>query len=360
MANPGQSVLTIYPDRLINNWRWLDSQTASACRTAAVVKADAYGLGLAGIAPILHKAGCTDFCVAQLAEGIALRQLLPDVSIQVLEGLLPGTEAEYAAHQLTATLNDESQIARASQMQETGKAPPPWLHIDTGMARLGLTDLPNSLPDSLPDGLRLAGVMSHLACADQPHHRLNQQQLARFSALTSRLDGPASLAASGGILLGPDWHFDRTRAGIALYGFPPLPVKKGLQPVFDWHAALLQVFSVTAGQTVGYGADFIADKPMRLATIGAGYADGYARNLNGEALIEIAGHLTRPVGRISMDLTVVDVTAIPAGLLDKASRACLLGAHYTAEDMARDRGTISYEVMTGLGGRSVRHYDGTG
>ncbi|MBL6623016.1 MAG: alanine racemase, partial [Alphaproteobacteria bacterium] len=160
MANPGQSVITIYPDRLTDNWRWLDSQTASDCRTASVVKADAYGLGLAGIAPILRKAGCTDFCVAQLAEGIALRQLLPDVSIQVLEGLLPGTEADYAAHQLTATLNNESQIARASSLQETSPAPPPWLHIDTGMARLGLADLPTSLPD----GLQLAGVMSHLAC----------------------------------------------------------------------------------------------------------------------------------------------------------------------------------------------------
>ena len=356
MAHPGQSVITIYPDRLIANWRWLDSQTASTCRTAAVVKADAYGLGLAGIAPILHQAGCRDFCVAQLAEGIALRQLLPDVSIQVLEGLLPGTEADYTAYQLTASLNDASQIARASAMQETGSAPPPWLHIDTGMARLGLPDL----PESLPDGLRLAGVMSHLACADQPHHKLNREQLARFSTLAGRLEGPASLAASGGILLGPDWHFDRTRAGIALYGFAPLPVRDGLSPVFDWHAALLQVFSVEAGQTVGYGADFIAEKPMRLATVGAGYADGYARSLSGVGMIEIAGYLTRPVGRISMDLTVVDVTAVPAGLLDRTTHACLLGAHYTAEDMARDRGTISYEVMTGLGGRSVRHYDGTG
>jgi len=356
MARPGQSVITLYPDRLIANWHWLDNRTEASCRTAAVVKADGYGLGLAGIAPILHAAGCTDFCVAQLEEGIALRQLLPDVSIQVLEGLLAGSEADYAAYQLTATLNDESQITRASAMQKTAKAPPPWLHIDTGMARLGLTDL----PESLPDGLQLAGVMSHLACADLPQHPLNTDQLQMFSAIAGRLDMPASLAASGGILLGPDWHFDRTRAGIALYGFPPLPVRAGLSPVFDWHAALLQVFSVKAGQTVGYGADFIAEKPMRLATIGVGYADGFARSLSGIARIEIAGYITRPVGRISMDLTVVDVTEIPAGLLAGTDRACLLGAHYTAEDMARDRGTISYEVMTGLGGRSVRHYDGTG
>lgn len=352
---PGQSVLTIYPDRLAANWRWLDGQTPADCRTAAVVKADAYGLGMAGVAPILFQAGCRDFCVAQLDEGIALRQLLPKAEIQVMEGLLAGTEHSYAAHHLTATINDPGQLIRAARMQAETGAPPVWLHIDTGMARLGLA----AMPDALPDGLKLAGVMSHLACADTPHHRLNRQQQARFAQLADKTGLPASLAASGGILLGRSFHFSRTRPGIALYGFPPLPEgEKGLRPVFDWHAAILQVFSITPGQTVGYGADFVAEKPMRLATIGAGYADGLARSLGNNARISIAGHITAPLGRISMDLTVVDVSHIPAGLLEKTQMACLIGDHYSAAEMARDRGTIAYEVMTGLGGRIQRLYDG--
>lgn len=356
-----RSILTINCQALADNYRQLQQLVGTEVCVAAVVKADGYGVGMTAMAQTLYDAGCRRFYTAQLSEALALRRTLIDGEILVFEGPV-GDLTAYTTHQLTPVINSPSQLQhfQNNAATKTGTLPPFYIHIDTGMARLGFS--PDDIASLSWSDLPLAGIISHLASADLKDAQQNQDQLARLQAVINPLpDVPVSFANSGGIFLGPAFHFNEVRPGLALHGLTAYAGDQdhsGLRPILRWDAPIMQIRALQAGDTIGYGASFTAKTDMRVATIGAGYADGYRRQLQGKGMIEIGGYITKPVGRISMDLLVVDVTAIPDDILTNAQTACLLGPHYTLQQMAGDLDTIAYEVLTGLGDRVFRAYDG--
>ena len=354
------SIATIDCKALLSNYTRISEITTSATQVGAVVKANGYGAGMVGIADILFQAGCRIFYTAQLTEAIALRQVLPTPQIICFEGPQSQTDMTiYRSHQITAVINSMAQWSIYKQDAESQAALPVWLHFDTGMARLGLAaeDVTADMLNTFP----IAGYMSHLASADAANDPQNQIQISRFVALTSKLPKRAmSLANSGGVFMGPDFHFDQVRPGLAIHGYasdPNQQVASGLKPILRWDAPILQIRALKKGDTIGYGASFVADSDMRVATIGAGYADGYRRYLQDKGKIAVGDYITRPVGRISMDLMVIDVSHIPDQILEATTSVCLLGPHYTAQEMAADLDTIPYEILTALGDRVVRAYD---
>lgn len=358
------AVLTIDLDALADNWRSLAKRAAGAV-CAAVVKADAYGLGIAHAAPALWAAGARIFFVAQLAEGVALRAVLPDATLYVLGGLLPGTDAAFRAYDLRPVLgsrpelDDWARICRAE-----GRELPAALHVDTGMNRLGLT-----CAEALalgPGGLGFTPslLMSHLACADTPGHPLTALQLERFRTLRAAFAGvPASLANSAGLLTGPEFHFDVVRPGIALYGGASLQSAPVFKPVLRLEAPIILVRRCAAGESIGYGAAQHVERDSRIAILSVGYADGFLRGFgaaDGSAGAEavIAGRRCPLVGRVSMDLVAVDVTSLPEGAVARGDAAVLLGEGIGVDDLAAHGGTIGYEVLTDLSRRYRRVYRG--
>ena len=357
------------------NYRLLDRQTGADTRTAAAVKANGYGLGMAAISRALYQAGCRMFFTAQLAEAVTLRaaftrQGCDGATIAVLEGFHQTELPDYSAYQLTPVINHSQQAENlAAYQRQTQTALPAILHIDTGMNRLGYgRDNHNLLADK--DGglqeIELRLVMSHLACSDDPADDYNRYQLEQFTQLVQPFANvPKSLCNSGGIFLPADYHFQLTRPGIALYGSMPDPKTPDspLRPVLSWQADIVQIRTLQTGERAGYGGDFVARTPTRLAIIAAGYADGYDRALyqpgRGQtAKVEIAGKIVPLAGRVSMDVVIADVTSLTDAELERADQACLLGPHYSLAEMATDTNTISYEILTGLGDRPARLYDG--
>jgi alanine racemase len=333
------------------NLRAMRSQAPRA-QVAAVVKADAYGLGLAGVLPTL---ACDSYFVARLCEGISLRALAPRARIFVFDGVQDDTVAALIAHKLIPVLGSLDDIARW-QLARGGEAA---LQVDTGMNRLGLPShelavLAGEAQTRL-QGITLALVMSHLACSDEPDSPMNAVQLARFGAALAQLPpAPASLAASGGIFLGADYHFDMVRPGIGLYGGNPHPGHANpMQPVVRLAAPILQLRPIAPGETVGYGGSFTADRPMTIATIALGYADGVLRAASGRARSMIHGRVVPIVGWVSMDLITLDVTGLDAGVGDMAE---LFGPALPLDEAAAAWGTISYELLTGLSRRIPRVY----
>jgi len=321
------------------NWQQLAAAVAPAA-CGAVVKADAYGLGAAEIAPALLAAGCRHFFVATLDEGLALRPLLPEADIIVMHGIVPGRMQEYVAASLIPVLNTLRDVE-----QWRGQTGSCWLQVDTGINRQGFG------LDELPDlsGFTLACVMSHLACADELDHFMNVEQLRKFRALRQRFPGlPGSFANSGGVFLGKPYHADIVRPGIALYG------GFGLRPVVSLHAPVLQVRDIAAGECVGYGALWQADRPTKLATIEAGYSEGLHRALFGRGQAFINGTKVPMIGRISMDLITLDVTG--AGDVQPGMLAEILGPHQSADQLGEASGTINYEILTSLSPRAGRRY----
>ena len=362
------SAITVDLDAIVANWRFIDSLSSPKTKTAAMVKANGYGLGSGVIATTLAAAGCELFFVASLGEAVELRQIFrdskwADMPIMVLHGAQRGQEDTLAAHQLIPVLNDLEQIARWRLFaNKTGATLPALLHFDTGMTRLGLdADQADWLIQNRAalDGLDIAYVMSHLVSGERVDDPMNARQLASFNELRSWFAGvPASLANSAGCLLGSDYHFQMTRLGIALYGVHPLETRTpDLQPAFDWKARILQIRHAAAGDRVGYGGTFELQRDSRIATIGVGYADGYRRQLGGKALVSIGGKVAPVIGRVSMDSITVDVTDLDQNSL-RADWADLIHANYLLENMAADLGTISYEIMTTLGQRADWHYRG--
>ncbi|MGH6968431.1 MAG: alanine racemase, partial [Stellaceae bacterium] len=249
------------------NWRRLKRELAPGARLAAVIKADAYGLGAAQVGPVLARAGCALFFVASLDEGAALRKTLPKARIAILDGILAGSERDFARMRLIPVLNDFGQVARWAKATPRR---PAILHLDTGMERLGLSrqELDRLVADpALLARLDLAAIMSHLACADEPEHPKNPEQLARFRAALARLPkAPASLASSSAIFLGPAYHFQIVRPGAALFGINPLPGKPNpMRATVALRAKILQVRDVDAGETVGYGATHRMERLSRIA-----------------------------------------------------------------------------------------------
>lgn len=359
-ARASQSVLTVDLGAVAANYRLLRARLSGA-RCGAAVKADGYGLGAARIAGALARAGCEDFFVADLGEAIALRETLPPgARIYVLNGLLPGEAEEFCRHGIVPVLNDLGQIAAwAAAAHAAGRPLPAIVHFDTGMSRLGLP--PAEAACLADDPSRLSGidlhyVMSHLACADEPEHPLNRAQLAEFGALRQRFQNvAASLANSSGIFLGPDFHFDLARPGCALYGINPVPGHPNpMTPVARLEAKILQLREIDPSRTVGYGAAHRVTAKTRVATVAAGYADGWLRALSGRGGAYVGDIRVPFVGRVSMDLITLDVTAAPRVRVGDSVE--LMGEHLPVDDIAATAGTIGYEVLTRLGSRFHRRY----
>ncbi len=343
--------LTIDLDAIAANWRALDARSGPDVETAAVVKADAYGLGVARVAPALAAAGARSFFVAIAEEGATLRDLLgPGPAIYVFSGMMPGDEPLFAAHDLVPCLNSPAQVANF--LRELPDRPFA-LQLDSGMNRLGLEPADLSAVAAVLDGVAPVLVISHLACADEPGHAQNAGQLRAFRTMLGGLpETPASLAATGGILLGPDYHFAMTRPGIGLYGGLPFA---GARPVVRLSLPVIQVREVAPGETVGYGAAWVAAGRRRIATVSAGYADGLIRRIGAGRPALFAGDVPCPlVGRVSMDLITVDVT----GLAEVPARLDILNPHQGIDALADAAGTIGYEILTALGDRYERVYTG--
>jgi alanine racemase len=315
------------------------------------------------VAPALWKAGCRDFFVAHLGEGIGLRRVLGgDARIFVLNGTPPGTEAEFIESALIPVVNSPCGLAawRRWRHESAGADLPVALQLDTGMTRLGLSpaDAARIAADpSLLAGLRVELVMSHLACADEPDHEANRMQLAAFRRLRAMLPpAPASLANSSGIHLGPDWHFDLARPGAALYGINPVPGQPNpMRPVITLAARILQIREIAEECGVGYGHSARCDAGRRLATLSYGYADGWPRNA---AACAFHGDTRLPfIGRVSMDSIVVDVSECGEPLRE-GGMVELIGERQTVDDVAAAAGTIGYEILTRLGHRAHRRYAG--
>ncbi|MBO9475103.1 alanine racemase [Shimia sp. R10_1] len=339
------ATLTIDLDALLHNWRALDAR--SGAETAAVVKADGYGLGADRVARALMRAGVSRFFVAAAEEGAALRQAVgPDPEINVFSGHMRGDTDMISDMGLTPMLNSVDQIVRHV---EALPAHPFGVQLDTGMNRLGL-EAPEW--DAVRELVLQRGptlLMSHLACADDPEHPMNPRQLAAFKEMTDGIEVPRSLAATGGILLGEDYHFDLTRPGVGLYGGMPFV---DAAPVVSLRIPVIQVRDVAAGESVGYSNTWIAKRDSRVATIAAGYADGIIRAM-GEKVDVFADEAHCPlIGRISMDMIGIDVTDVTT----EPSEVELLGQHQSVDTLAEAAGTIGYEILTSMGQRYQRRY----
>lgn len=355
-ARPG--VLVVDLDALARNYRRLrDAAAPSEC--AAVVKANAYGLGIGPVARRLVREACGTFFVATAAEGAELRRLAPDAAVYVFDGPGEGEQGMLAEAGLIPVLNSLEQI---DCWRRTGGGPAA-LHVDTGMSRLGFSEAEVLEIERHPE--RLAGidvrcVMTHLACADTPEHGLNGRQLERFEALRRRLPAaPSSIGNSAGLLIGAKYRGDIVRAGIALYGGAPFAdVVAPVEPVVTLRGRVLQLRDVTEATTVGYGATHDAAPPARLAVCGIGYADGYPRAAGNRCDAAFRGARVPVVGRVSMDLTCVDVTGIPADDIRVGDYIDFIGGGIGLREVAAAAGTIDYEILTGLGLRLERRYVG--
>ena len=337
--------LTVDIDALAANWRALDALSGS--ETAAVVKADGYGLGAAKVARALAKAGARTFFVAAAQEGATVRQALgPDPQVCVFNGHMRGDTDMIGDLMLTPMLNTIGQVTRHF---ESLPGHPFGIQLDTGMNRLGMEIGEWAAIAEVAIGAGPMLVMSHLACADDPDHPMNAQQLAQFHLMTDGIAVPRSLAATGGILLGPDYHFDITRPGIGLYGGAPFAEARA---VAHLDLPVVQIRNVEAGETVGYFNSWTAQRDSRIATLAAGYADGILRALSGSVTLWHGDQPCPLVGRVSMDLLTVDVT----DLGETPHTLSLLSATQTVDDLAALAGTIGYEILTSLGPRYQRRY----
>lgn len=362
------AILTIDLDAVRANYRLLRERgqaSAAQAACAAVLKADAYGLGMDKVAQALVREGCRSFFVAHLDEGIRLRQLVPeDCSIHVMHGAMPGAARDCLLHDLVPVLNDPGQVAEWRALaRELGRHLPAALQVDTGMSRMGMAPLDLERLRQDPDWLRgidLRLVMSHLACADEPAHPLNELQRQRFEEVRAMFPGvPASLANSSGVFLGGAWHFDLLRPGCALYGINPQPGHANpLAQAVSLAARVVQLRTVAAGDIVGYGARYVAPGERRIATIAIGYADGWLRALTGRSQAFVDGVAVPFAGTVSMDSITLDVTGIPEPRIAPGRTVDLLCPQQTVDDVALQAGTIGYEVLTRLGSRFHRRYVG--
>ena len=355
-------VLAIDLDAIAANWRML-AERVDPADCAAVVKADAYGCGLAEVTGALAKAGCRTFFVAHIHEGRSVRRVAPDATIYVLNGIPPGGAPSFAEAQLRPVIGSMAELvewdAFCSVQKWTGGAA---LHFDTGMNRLGLPieEAPALSTRAKTPKHGISLVMSHLACADAPEHPLNARQIQLFREVRMMFRGiPASLANSSGIFLGPATHCDLVRPGAALYGINPTPAAANpMRQAVNLKGRIVQVRGVPRGATVGYGATWTAAHESRIAVVAVGYGDGFLRAgaaLSGERPVAIvAGKRCPIVGRISMDLLAIDVTALPEKAPRRGDFATLLGDGVDVDELARFGDLIGYEVLTSLGRRYHR------
>jgi alanine racemase len=345
------AILEVDLAAIVANWRDLRARHQGA--VAAVLKADAYGLGAAEVAPALLAAGCRHFFVALLDEALVIRHLVPGAMLAVLNGMVPGTEAIYHSQGIDPVLGSLDELARWA-----GRGPA-ILHVDTGMARLGLEEAELSRLSADPSllcGLSPRYVMTHLISAEEPADPINAQQRARFLAARAMLPrAPASFANSSGIFLGADFNSDLARPGAAIYGLNPTPdFPNPMRCTLRLRARVLQVRDLQPGDSVGYNATWRAMRPSRIAAIGVGYADGWARALSSRGHALFDGHRVPLVGRVSMDLSTFDATDFPD--LVAGCWLELIGPSHTPDAVAHEAGTNGYEILTSLGRRYSRVY----
>ncbi|WP_262296883.1 alanine racemase [Microvirga sesbaniae] len=364
-------ILHVDLDGLASNWRTLRDKAGGA-ETAAVVKANAYGIGIEQAVPALAGAGCRTFFVAHLSEAVRVRAVAPGAAVYVLNGLFSGTGPTYAEFDLRPVLGSFEEIEEwAGFCRAEGRKRKAAIHVDTGMNRLGLT---------VPQGLELKGrselkdfdtslLMSHFVSAEESANPLNRQQIEAFEAVRSSLPGiPASLPNSSGIFLPDRPGYDLVRPGYALYGGNPTPDRDNpMKPVVGLEARIVQLRWVEADQTVGYNGRWLALEKRRIATLSVGYADGYpraasARGKSGDELLAgmtlVAGRPCPFAGNVSMDLITVDVTDVPENEIRRGDTVTLIGGDLTVDEVGRRAGTIGYEILTGLGSRYARAYHG--
>jgi alanine racemase len=375
MHDQNAAILTIDLAAIAANYRHL-RQLAGSAVCGAAVKADGYGLGAVQVAPILFSVGCRDFFVATLDEGLALRSVLAnDTRIFVLNGLAPGAVGLMLQAGLTPVLNGPRDIEIWSswdwhrQTDGAASPPPAVLQVDSGMSRLGFgaRDWDRLLTTDFIERFPVSFVISHLGYADWPQSPMNASQLssfhARLQATRGRLSAGTkySLAASSGIFLGADYHFDLVRPGGALYGANPLSnAVNPMRQVLRLQAKILQVHDVDAGTLVGYGGAHKCVRSTRIATIGCGYADGLLRALSGQGAVHVGDHRVPIIGRLSMDMFSVDVGDLPPDLTQPGMTVDIIGPHQDIEALARSAGSNSYEMLTALGSRYNRVYQTAG
>lgn len=341
-----QARLTIDLGALCANWRTL-RDAAPGAEAGAVVKADGYGLGVEQVASALAAEGARKFFVAIAEEGVRLREILgPGPEIYVFSGHMKGDAEAIRGAGLIPMINSIDQMLAHV---EGLPGHPFGIQLDSGMNRLGMEAAEwRALREiALAQGPRL--IMSHLACADEPNHPMNPHQLRNFREMTDGIDVPRSFAATGGILLGPDYHFEVTRPGVGIYGGLPLIEA---HPVVTLRIPVIQTRDVLPGETVGYGNTWTAQAPTRVATIAGGYADGIHRGMGPLAWLWAGETRCKVLGRISMDLIGVDVTEVQ----DEPDSLELLGRHQSVDTLADWGGTIGYEILTSLRARYARDY----
>ena len=363
-----RAVLVVDLEAIRANYRHLRSMNAPG-DCSAVVKANAYGLGLGPVAKALSAEGCTNFFVATLDEARALRQHLPGAVIYVLDGCYNGNEATLVEDGLRPVLGSLEDIESwADYCAQTGRKHACAIHIDTGMNRLGLS--PAEVPKlaarkDLFEQIDFALVMTHLVSGEIRDDPLTRRQADLFDQLRALLPpAPTSFGNSAGTLLADAFPCDLARPGVALYGaqvFDDVP--NAMRPVVTLLARVLKIREIDTGETIGYNATWRAPKPMRVATLALGYADGMLRSLSATnkhpGLPVWFGNQPAPLlGRVSMDYIGVDVTNVCAPTLTQTAFAEVLGSHVTIDDMAKRAQTNAYEILTSLSRRAQRIYLG--
>ncbi len=346
----GTGILTIDLDALAANYKALDAMSGADVETAATVKADGYGLGAEKVARTLAQAGARRFFVAVAEEGAAIRQALgPGPAIHVYSGHMPGDTDMIADLGLIPMLNSIEQMTRHF---EALPGHPFGVQLDSGMNRLGMEPAEWGAVREMVLAQGPEMIMSHLACSDEPDHEMNARQLATFRECIAGVPCPVSLSATGGVLLGPDYHFNMTRPGIGLYGGMPF---EDARSVVHLALPVIQTRPLTAGEPVGYGNSWHSDDAATIATVSGGYADGITRHLSNQSVLFDGTEPCPLVGRVSMDLLTIDITHLPR----VPTHLDLLSPHQTVDDIADIAGTIGYEILTQLGARYTRRYTGS-
>lgn len=357
--------LTLDLNAVRENFRIIKSQITPHVEVSAAVKADAYGLGALQIAPVLYDEGCRNFFVAHLDEARILRENLTfaePVQIFVLNGLLPEQISQVRELNVIPVANSLTEVQMLQDYAKAQKEKMPIaVHFDTGMNRLGF-NFKEAFQFIEKIGnfefLDFVLWLSHFVRAEEQGHEMNHVQLCRFKALLEKLPKRVtSLANTSGVFLGSDCHFDMVRPGYGLYGGNPIAgAENPMKPVLYVEAPLMQIKAIEPGETIGYNGTYVAKTQMRLGVVSYGYGDGLFRSLSNHGFLVIAGNKAPIVGRVSMDLTVVDLTHPNFDSVKRGDMVEVLGRHQTIDDLAAQAGTNGYEILTHLGHRFQKRY----
>jgi len=355
------SHLTINLTALAQNYRLLQQKAGYDCVVAGVVKANAYGLGLEPVARTLLKEKCPQFFVATLGEALEFREIDKNTPVAVLGGLFYGVETLYLEKNIQPVINSLNDLARWQDLAIKNKIKAPTiLHFDTGMNRLGLSEDDAQTLISQPElykSLDVQWIMSHFACADEPQHPLTADQAKRFQEISAHFpNAKKSLGNSSGLFRDVQFKSNMVRPGIALYGGNPTPEQSNpMKQVVSLNARVLQTRTCKKGDSIGYGASHVFEQDTQTATVGIGYADGFLRSNSNKGAFHYQSQLCPILGRVSMDLVTIDISQCK-NMPKQGDWVEVISSNNTIDDIAQNSNTISYEVLTSLGDRSLREY----